>query len=89
MAQTRQEYQLLSILSEQLKAKYQELTPEERKAVNKESWWVKNESSLEIVKKMHEILANFKYQPPGQPKNISRVSDSSKSQKKKIKFQVR
>ncbi len=82
MDQVRQEYQLLLILSEQLKEKQKELQAKEQKK-NKSEWWLEDEASLEIVKKMHDIVANFKYKPP------VAQNDSSMPKKKKINFQVR
>lgn len=78
MNQVRQEYQLISILAEQLK----------QEKPNTPEWWLKDEKNLEIVKKMHDIIKNFKYEPPVEQNNYKR-NISSIPQKKKINFQVR
>lgn len=72
--QPRQEYQLLLILSEQLK---------QQKGKGIKSW-LKKEESKEIINKMHEVLQNFHCQAPAQ----STPSNQS-AQKKKINFQIR
>jgi hypothetical protein len=89
MNQPRQEYQLLQILSEQLKQ-----SKDENKTKDAE-WWLNKEESRKILEKIHEIKDNFHYQPPQShqkkqiPSNTNNAGKEVPPQKKKINFQIR